>query len=305
MDKAKRLDRRNFALVWSVPRLVREAFVGKTWKAVGLGLLNLLAVVGVIALTQPMLRRFLSTAGAAVLGIICFATYWAGAKWIEHRRPFELDARRALPEVVAGLALGTALFSLVMIILLVAGVYHPSGWGSAGQLAAGFAFSLLAGVMEEILFRGFLFRLSSKIVGTWGALLFTSVLFGAAHASNPGATAGSALAIALEAGILLGAAYAVTQRLWLPIGLHVGWNFTEGSLFGMTLSGNSMKSGLLAGSLSGPPILTGGGFGPEASVVAVLVCLLVALLFIWKIVKLRRIEPPIWSKSQRWAFAGS
>src|SRR5664280_2574587 len=134
-------------------------------------------------------------------------------------------------------------------------------------------FAVLAGIMEEILFRGLLFRLSSKIVGTWGALIFTAGLFGLAHTLNPGATIGSSVAIALEAGVLLGAAYAATQRLWVPIGLHAGWNFTEGSLFGMTLSGNNMGVGLLRGSLSGPRILTGGEFGPEASIVAVLVCL--------------------------------
>ena len=72
----------------------------------------------------------------------------------------------------------------------------------------------------------------------------------------------SSLAIMLEAGVLLGAAYAVTGRLWLPIGLHIGWNFTEGSLFGMSVSGNAIDTGLLHGTLTGPPLLTGGAFGP-------------------------------------------
>jgi hypothetical protein len=103
----------------------------------------------------------------------------------------------------------------------------------------------------------------------------------------------------LEAGVLLGAAYALTGRLWLPIGLHIAWNFTEGSIFGMSVSGNSTAgtaadSALLRGSLSGPQILTGGAFGPEASIVAVTVCLLVAIYFLYRTVKLGRIEPPAW-----------
>ena len=155
----------------------------------------------------------------------------------------------------------------------------------------------ITGITEEILFRGLLFRLSSKIVGTWGALIFTSGLFGLAHLANRGASIRSSIAIALEAGVLLGATYAATRRLWLPIGLHAGWNFTEGSLFGMTLSGNTMGVGLLRGSLSGPEALTGGAFGPEASIVAVLVCLLAALFFLWRIVKLHRVEAPMWSKT--------
>jgi hypothetical protein len=80
----------------------------------------------------------------------------------------------------------------------------------------------------------------------------------------------------LEAGVLLGAAYVVTGRLWLPIGLHIGWNFTKGSVYGMQISGNTADTGLLHGSLTGPRLLTGGAFGPEASIVAVVLCLLVA-----------------------------
>jgi membrane protease YdiL (CAAX protease family) len=271
--------------------------VRKKWKEVGLGLLNLLAVVLVIALAQYPLHQYIPAAGAAVLALICLGTYVAGAWWIERRTPVELAARRALPEVAAGLGLGLLLFSAVMAILLAAGVYHPSGSGSAKQLASGLFLALLAGIMEEILFRGLLFRLSAKIIGTWCALLFTSALFGLAHLANPGATVTSSLAIALEAGVLLGAAWAATQRLWLPIGLHVGWNFTEGSVFGMAISGNSMAGGLLQGTLSGPRLLTGGAFGPEASLVAVIVCLAAALFFLRRMVKLHRIEPPIWSRA--------
>ena len=221
------------------------------------------------------------------------------AKWIERRAPAELAIHRALPELATGTLAGLGLFCIVMGILWAAGVYHPEGWSAHALLARGFLFALLAGILEEILFRGLLFRLFSKIVGTWGALLLTSALFGLAHAANHGATVSSSLAIALEAGILLGTAYAATSRLWLPIGLHVGWNFTEGSLFGMTLSGNNMGSGLLRGSLSGPPILTGGEFGPEASIVAVIVCMAAALYFVWRIVKLHLAGPPLWSKAQQ------
>jgi membrane protease YdiL (CAAX protease family) len=236
-------------------------------------------------------------AGAAVIAVLCLATYIVASRLIERRIPTELAAKRALPEGGIGIAIGFLLFGVVMAILLVAGVYHPAGWGATSGLVNGLFFAVLAGMMEEILFRGLLFRLSSKIVGTWGALIFTAGLFGLAHRLNPGATMASSVAIALEAGVLLGAAYAATRRLWLPIGLHVGWNFTEGSLFGMTLSGNTMATGLLRGSLSGPRILTGGAFGPEASIVAVMVCLAAAIFFVWRIVKLHRAEPAMWSEA--------
>jgi len=271
----------------------------KTWKEVGLGLLNLLLVVGAIALVQPVLHKYLGAAGAAVLAALCLGVYIAACKWIERRRPTELALRPAPVELAEGTVLGFALFSSVMAILWIAGVYHPARWGGYRQLGSGLLFAALAAILEELLFRGLLFRLCSTLLGTWGALLFTSGLFGAAHAANHGATVGSSLAIALEAGILLGAAYAATRRLWVPIGLHLAWNFTEGSVFGMTLSGNTMGDGLIGGTLIGPRILTGGEFGPEASIVAVIVCLCAAVYFIRRAVKLNRVEPPVWRQARQ------
>jgi len=272
--------------------------LGKRWKQVGLAVLNLVTIVLVIAGLQPVLRKHWPSAGAAMLGLVCFGTYVAASNWIERRNPTELATGRAFPELFAGIAFGAFLFSAVMIVLWMAGIYRVGGWGTTSHLASGFFFAVGAGIMEEILFRGLLFRLSSKIVGTWGALVFTAALFGLAHLGNPGATLGSSLAIALEAGVLLGAAYAATQRLWLPIGLHIGWNFTEGSIFGMSVSGNDVGSGLRQGSLSGRPILTGGPFGPEASIVAVILCAGVALFFLGRTVKRQRVEPPIWSHAR-------
>jgi uncharacterized protein len=230
------------------------------------------------------------------LALLVLGTYIAASRRIERRTPSELRVSHLLPDAAAGLAVGLALFATVMAILWAVGIYHPAGRGTVKGLVTGFAAALAAGIIEETIFRGLLFRLSSKILGTWGALLFTATFFGAAHAFNRGATFSSSLAIALEAGLLLGAAYAATQRLWLPIGLHIGWNFAEGSIFSMSVSGGDTSRGLVQGSLSGPRIVTGGQFGPEASIVAVIVCLAVALYFIRRIVARHLLKPPAWSK---------
>ena len=238
--------------------------------------------------------------GPLVVTIVVLLTYLGSVRWIERRPMVEFAPRGAVRELFVGLLIGFALFASVMGILWIAGVYHPGGAGTAKGIAAGLALAIMSGVFEEILFRGILFRVSSRIVGTWGALLFTAAFFGLAHLGNKGATLSSGVAIMLEAGVLLGAAFALTGRLWLPIGLHIAWNFTEGSVFGMSVSGNSLAgmgdSGLLRGSLSGPPILTGGAFGPEASVVAVAVCLVVAVYLLYRTVKLGRIEAPAWRR---------
>lgn len=260
---------------------------------VGRGALNLILVLLIFVPLQLLIRGHVANSVAVVfLSLIVIATYLAGVRWIERRQPAEFLRIRS-SELAAGFGLGIALFATVMLLLWAFGVYHPSGTGRVGGLTGGLVVAFFGATVEEILFRGFLFRLSAKLVGTAGALVFTSALFGAAHAANPGATVWSSAAIALEAGVLLGAAYALTNRLWLPIGLHVGWNFTEGSIFGMSVSGGNITSSLISGSLHGRDILTGGAFGPEASIVAVMVCLLASSVLLWRLIRLRRIGSPI------------
>jgi uncharacterized protein len=265
------------------------------WKESGLGTLTLVAILAAILVGETVIRKHMpALAGRGLEALLVLATYVAASKWIEHRPVSDLDPTRMLPEVLSGFGAGFALFAIVMAVLWAANVYHPAGRGAATGVAAGLVAAAAAGVTEEVLFRGVLFRVSAKVLGTWGALLFTAALFGVGHAFNHGATASSSLAIALEAGVLLAAAYAATQRLWVPIGLHIGWNFTESAIFSMSVSGGRVGDGLIRGSLSGPRILTGGEFGPEASIVAVVICLAAALYFIRRIVVLRRVDPPPW-----------
>jgi uncharacterized protein len=248
---------------------------------VGRGALNLAAVLAVVFGLQRLIRgRVPDTPGLIALTTAALASYIAGVRWIERREPSEWMVRAGPREFAAGLVLGLGLFSTVMLVLVMFGVYRPSGLGSFAPLGRGLLVALPSAVLEEIVFRGFLFRLSAKLLGIWGALALTSALFGAAHAFNPGATVASSLAVGLEAGVLLGAAYVLTLRLWLPIGLHLGWNFAEGSIFGMSVSGGTAKASLIAGTLRGRDLLTGGAFGPEASIVAVVICLAAAVFLL-------------------------
>jgi membrane protease YdiL (CAAX protease family) len=109
-----------------------------------------------------------------------------------------------------------------------------------------------------------------------------------AHIRKPGATLGACLAIAIEAGVLLGAAYAASGSLWLPIGIHAGWNFAEGPVFGMIVSGNTQRTAWISGALHGPEILTGGRFGPEASIFAALVCVFAAVTYLRRLARMSR-----------------
>jgi membrane protease YdiL (CAAX protease family) len=204
-----------------------------------------------------------------------------GVRYFERRDVSELAPAGAARRVAAGIVLGAALFSVVFALLALGGyVHHPKFGGFAGlpvQLATTFA----AAVGEELVFRGAIFRITDERLGTAAALLISSILFGLLHVANPGATPVSTVAIAVEAGALLGMAYSASRSLWLPIGLHFGWNFTEGGVFGTAVSGGQ-SHGLMDSVLSGPTLLTGGAFGPEASVIAVAVSLVAtAVISVW------------------------
>jgi uncharacterized protein len=275
---------------------VRES-VKRGGKELGLALLNFAAVLGLLFGAQALVRGRVDETGETILlSAVVFAAYLAGTTRIEGHQPPELVGNSRIIEFAGGLGLGIGLFTAVMGLLWIVGDYRPAGHGSVSGLALGGFIALMVGIGEETLVRGFVLRIVEIAGGTWIGVLVSSALFGLGHAFNPGATVTSSIAIALEAGVLLAAGYIVTGRLWFPIGLHMGWNFTEGSLFGMSVSGFNTTAGLFTGTLKGPVILTGGAFGPEASIFAVGVCLAVAVLLLWRSVQLHRVKAPMWSR---------
>ena len=217
--------------------------------------------------------------GAAVLLAATLVGLYAGlVRSLERRAVGELAPR--VVQGLAGIILGLALFSSVFGLLHLIGVARWQGIAAHFDVIPVLAAAILAATGEELAFRGGLFRILEERLGTAVALALSAAFFGLAHALNPGATVVSVTAIALEAGVLLGAAYALTRNLWFPIGLHFGWNFTEGGIFGVSVSGGSAIKGFFSVSLAGRPVLTGGKFGPEASVVAIVVCLALAIVLL-------------------------
>jgi uncharacterized protein len=191
---------------------------------------------------------------------------------IERRRPIELLPPRSAAQLGAGTLAGAGLMALTVALLWVAGAYRVTGTNAGIDwwtplLTVG----LGAAITEEIAFRGVLYRIVEEAAGTWWALGVSALFFGAVHFGNPGATFWSSAAIAVEAGLMLGLAYHLTRSLPLCTGIHLGWNFTQGTVFGIPVSGTSNPSWLLS-ERQGPDWLTGGTFGAEASMLAVLVC---------------------------------
>lgn len=218
------------------------------------------------------------------IGLASTGAYWLFVRYVE-RKPFsDFAGTGAVREWGTGLLLGFAAMALSIGVIAVLGGYVITGSNPVSVLVPVLGMAIMAGVWEEILFRGILFRFTEQWLGSWVALAFTSTLFGLAHIANPGATWLSSAAIALEAGILLGAIYMLTRRLWAVIGLHMAWNFTQGGIFGVAVSGGE-TTGLLASQMQGHELLTGGSFGAEASIPAMVICTamgLAALFLAWQ-----------------------
>lgn len=219
-----------------------------------------------------------SLGAALLLAAALLGLYVGLVRSLERRATHELAPRPG--QVVAGMVLGLALFASVFGLLHAVGVARWLGISARFDAIPMLSAAILAAVGEELAFRGGLFRILEERFGTATALTVSAALFGLLHALNPGATVLSTVAIALEAGVLLAAAYALTRNLWFPIGLHLGWNFTEGGIFGVSVSGGSAMKGFFSVSLAGRPVLTGGKFGPEASVIAVAVSLALAVVLL-------------------------
>jgi uncharacterized protein len=229
----------------------------------------------------PVAARGATRIGSAlVLSAVMVAAYRWLVRTVERRVPDELGKTSALSGLGKGAAVGAALFIVVYAVLWICGAISSVGRGGLSGLAAALATPIASAFGEEIVFRGVVFRLLEKALGTTIALVLSAGAFGLIHAGNTGATWVSTLAIALESGALLGLVYVLTRSLWMPIGLHFGWNFTEGGIFGAAVSGGQ-NTGLVVAPLSGPPLLTGGEFGPEASIVAMAVSLLASAVVIF------------------------
>ena len=215
---------------------------------------------------------------ASLLGLFIYAVW---TNLTEHRPVTELTLKRTWADLGLGLLLGILFFGVVTGLMALAGCYRISeaNFEFIPLLLALFQFFFVA-VFEEIIFRGVLFRLIDDRWNTLAALIVSALLFGAIHMMNPGATVWSAFAIAVSAGLLLGAAFKGSGTLWLPIGIHWAWNFVEGNVFGFFVSGTSVQTKIFSAVITGPDWVTGGRFGAEAAVPTVVVGLLLTVILL-------------------------
>ena len=222
----------------------------------------------------------------------CFYMYRLYVRAIEQRPATEFAGNYAVRETGLGMAIGALLFCAALGALYLAGAYQVTAVASWTVMIKPFFTMILVGFLEEILFRGIVFRILQNWLGSWIALLLSMVIFALAHMGNNGATA-LGLGCVAAAGLLLSAAYMATQRLWLGIGFHIGWNFTQGGLFSVPVSGHPGE-GMIQGVLTGPTWLTGGAFGVEGSALALAAVLAAGIALLAYAVKRHQIVAPSW-----------
>jgi hypothetical protein len=273
-------------LVWNReqrrPRALVRLLVATVLVALALG--ATVAVAGpVLARTDSIsVRLFASLVSSAVPAVVAVAV----AFLVDRRRVgdlgLHLDSDWWL-DLLFGLVLGAGLMAALFAVSVglgwarVDGTFVTvTGWGFGLAFLAVTGQFLVVGLAEEVLLRGYLLtNVAEGATAVLGhrasvgfAVVVSSVIFGLAHLGNPNATAVSTLGITL-AGVLLAAGYVLTGELAIPVGIHVTWNLFQGAVFGFSVSGIRVAATVVETTETGPDIVTGGPFGPEAGLLGV------------------------------------
>lgn len=213
---------------------------------------------------------------AALMSVLSYRWF---VRRTESGRPLtELALPGAAREAGIGVALGAGLGLGVAGLLAVAGAFHITGSNDWGIMLRILPEQVMVAVFEELIFRAVLFRLIEQRWGTRVALVSSFILFALAHLPNEGVSMLGVIVTGV-AGVTHSAAYLMTRRLWLPIGLHFGWNYLFDGVFAVPVSGHAAR-GWLQVSMPGPDWLSGGAYGVEASAATLLIWAAAALLLL-------------------------
>ncbi len=255
-----------------------------------LGVLAFLIIPGVVG--YVLLLNIPAYAAVPLSTIAAVATLYAFKKYLSWyvENGESLSFRGKMRMMGIGWAVSVVNFLAIIVCLFLCGCYSIVNveLDVASQLSW-LSLFLLVGVVEEVIFRGILFRLIADKWNIAVGLTTSSLLFGLAHLGNPGATLWAALAIALASGWLFGMAYAYHQTIWVPVGMHWAWNYLEGGVFGCAVSGTPLDyRPLITPRISGTDLLSGGAFGPEASIICVAIGIGISIVYTMLYIKKRK-----------------
>jgi len=263
-------------------------------------------IVSLVALIEWLRSSILDKAGisdnskALIVSVLEALVAVAGYIFIfrayEKRRIQELSAAAFRDASLMGFLTGIGLQGLFILIIYLSGGYLIYHINPVSVLVGPLAFAVTAGFVAEIIMIGILFRILEEQTGTINAVILFIILFAVLHINIQGATVVSVGATAMQAGLLLPAAYVFSRNLWLPIFIHLGWDFAEPGIFGGINPSGSMTKGLLASKISGNSLITGGQTGPQDSLSSLLLCLLLGLVFLYLAKRRNKMIQPLWRR---------
>ncbi|MCB0501779.1 MAG: CPBP family intramembrane metalloprotease [Bacteroidetes bacterium] len=246
--------------------------------------------------TDVLTEDVISLVIALISTILSVITYVLLFKFYEKREIKELSTNGLAKNLSVGLLLGFVLQSLTILVIFFNGGYSIISVNPIVFIIPPFAMAFSSAIFEEILFRGIIFRVMEEKLGSYVSLIISAVIFGLLHMSNPNSSFIAGVGLAIQAGLLLAAAYIFTRNLWFPIAIHFAWNFTQSAIFGANVSGITLSKTLITSKISGVDWITGGPFGPEGSIQATSFCLMAAIILLILNHKQGKIIKPYWKK---------
>lgn len=253
-------------------------------------IVGIICCAGIVTVAQVGMSKLLSPTSLAkdekmlligiIVAILSIGTYIFLFRYYEKRSITELSTKGLGKNLSIGILLGVLLQSLTILVIYLNKGFTVVSVNSILFILPSLAMAFTSAIFEEILFRGIIFRITEEKLGSYWALVISAIIFGAMHLANPHSTVLAALGLAIQAGLLLGAAYIFSRNLWFPIAIHFAWNFTQSGIFGASTSDSTMGKSLLTTKIEGAEWFTGGQFGPEGSIQATLFCLVATIVLI-------------------------
>ena len=258
-------------------------------------------ISSMMAWTEGRIEAFkdsplIGVAIAIGMALVVLAIYAAWGKLIERREVSELSLPGAGREWGIGALIGIGLYAGCVLLLMVFGMFRIEGLNPISYMIPAAAMAIKSSVFEELVFRGVLFKSVEDMAGSWIAIIVSSLVFGFLHLLNPDATVAGAAYIAVEAGLLLAAAYLVTRRLWMAIGYHMLWNYVQSAVFSGIVSGGVALPGLFQVKIDGPTFFTGGSFGMEQSIFALVLCTITGIVMLMIAMRRGHLVPAPWNR---------
>lgn len=240
-----------------------------------------------------ILARYIEAGVSFALLLWAFILY---TKYIEKRKPQEILVKGWLGEIGIGFLVSLILVCIVVCVLFFSKYFIVSSIISNKRFVLDLFVKFFMGAfIEELIFRLIIYKLTEELLGTWIALLIQVLLFGFAHGLNNNATLFTTFSVVIVGGLVYCAAYIYTRSLWLPLGFHFGWNFSQSGIFSMPNSGTPYE-GLLLTNISGPEWLTGGNWGIEGSYIAIFLCLVIGIAIMFLAKRKAYIVLPSWNR---------